>query len=123
MAYSVDYSSTLCVFSSVVPPARVVPVLVYTVVSLVALLFFMFQSSQLQRLLFTIALGRTYFLLATEESCIVVSPSLSTSTLLELSSLPLSLAPSDVEKSLGSAHLFALYFSTSILIVPVVFKI
>jgi len=83
----------------------------------------MFQSSQLQRLLFTIALGRTYFLLATEESCIVVSPSLSTSTLLELSSLPLSLAPSDVEKSLGSAHLFALYFSTSILIVPVVFKI
>ena len=83
----------------------------------------MFQSSQLQRLLFAIALGRTYFLLATEESCIVVSPSLSTSTLLELSSLPLSLAPSDVEKSLGSAHLFALYFSTSILIVPVVFKI
>ena len=123
MAYSVDYSSTLCVFSSVVPPARVVPVLVYTVVSLVALLFFMFQSSQLQRLLFTIALGRSYFLLAMEESCIVVSPSLSTSTLLELSSLPLSLAPSDVEKSLGSAHLFALYFSTSILIVPVVFKI
>jgi hypothetical protein len=83
----------------------------------------MFQSSQLQRLLFAIALGRTYFLLATEESCIVVSPSLSTSTLLELSSLPLSLAPSDVEKSFGSAHLFALYFSTSILIVPVVFKI
>ena len=123
MAYSVDYSSTLCVFSSVVPPARVVPVLVYYRSLTCCLLFFMFQSSQLQRLLFAIALGRTYFLLATEESCIVVSPSLSTSTLLELSSLPLSLAPSDVEKSLGSAHLFALYFSTSILIVPVVFKI
>ena len=121
MAYSVDYSSCflVCCSSST---SRTCTLVYYRSLTC-CLLFFMFQSSQLQRLLFTIALGRTYFLLATEESCIVVSPSLSTSTLLELSSLPLSLAPSDVEKSLGSAHLFALYFSTSILIVPVVFKI
>ena len=111
MAYSVYYSSTLlCVFLVCCSDLYVLLFLCFS------FSFSFSQGSYLQLHCWT------YFLLATEESCIVVSPSLSTSTLLELSSLSLlsSLAPSCcMTYDDGSAHLFALYFSTSILIVPV----
>ena len=114
MAYSVYYSSTLlCVFLVCCSDLYVVLFLCFSF----SFSFSFSQGSYLQLHCWT------YFLLATEESCIVVSPSLSTSTLLELSSLSLlsSLAPSCcMTYDDGSAHLFALYFSTSILIVPVV---
>lgn len=116
MYYQVLFYSFMCIFSSVVPTCYMYTCMLFYFY--VSVFQFQFQSSSYLQLHCW-----TYFLLATEESCIVVSPSLSTSTLLELSSLSLlsSLAPSCcMTYEDGSAHLFALYFSTSILIVPVV---